>query len=165
MSDDFTVFLQTSTQLCIIMKSHDVISNVSAAIHHNSSVCCVRIGCHRSIRRHLVRFEFQVEFGCIYLISLNIVSSCSWFQQTRTGTYDYGPIQICCFFTFFFPSAARRSEKRKKVAGADLKRANIVKPNIAPQIAKFMGPTWDPPGSCRPQMGPMLAPWILLSGQ
>ena len=32
------------------------------------------------------------------------------------------------------------------------------------QIAKFMGPTWGPPGPCRPQMGPMLAPWILLSG-
>ena len=31
------------------------------------------------------------------------------------------------------------------------------------QIAKFMGPTWGPPGSCRPQMGPMLTPWILLS--
>ena len=28
----------------------------------------------------------------------------------------------------------------------------------------FMGPTWGPPGSCRPQMGPMLAPWTLLSG-
>ena len=32
------------------------------------------------------------------------------------------------------------------------------------QIAKFMGPTWGPPGPCRPQMGPMLAPWTLLSG-
>ena len=30
------------------------------------------------------------------------------------------------------------------------------------QIAKFMGPTWAPPGSCRPQMGPILAPWNLL---
>ena len=27
-----------------------------------------------------------------------------------------------------------------------------------------MGPTWDPPGSCRPQMVPMLALWTLLSG-
>ena len=27
-----------------------------------------------------------------------------------------------------------------------------------PQIAKFMGPTWDPAGSRWPQMGPMLAP-------
>ena len=31
------------------------------------------------------------------------------------------------------------------------------------QIAKLMGPTWGPHGSCRPQMGPMLAPWNLLS--
>ena len=37
-------------------------------------------------------------------------------------------------------------------------------PTVVSQIAKFMGPTWGPPGSCRPQMGPMLAPWTLLSG-
>ena len=35
---------------------------------------------------------------------------------------------------------------------------------IIPQIAIFMGPTWGPPGSCRPQMGHMLARWTLLSG-
>ena len=34
---------------------------------------------------------------------------------------------------------------------------------ILTQIATFMGPTWGPPGSCRPQMGLMLAPWTLLS--
>ena len=33
------------------------------------------------------------------------------------------------------------------------------------QIAEFMGPTCGPPGSCRPQMGPMLASWTLLSGK
>ena len=32
------------------------------------------------------------------------------------------------------------------------------------QIARFMGSTWGPPGSCRPPMGPTLAPWTLLSG-
>ena len=32
------------------------------------------------------------------------------------------------------------------------------------QIARFMGPTWDPPGADRTQVGPMLAPWTLLSG-
>ena len=32
------------------------------------------------------------------------------------------------------------------------------------QIARFMGPTRGPPGSCRPQMGPKLAHWTLLSG-
>ena len=33
------------------------------------------------------------------------------------------------------------------------------------RIANFMRPTWGPPGSCRPQMGPMLVPWTLLSGK
>ena len=32
------------------------------------------------------------------------------------------------------------------------------------QIARLMGPTWGPLGSYRPQMGPMWAPWNLLSG-
>ena len=41
----------------------------------------------------------------------------------------------------------------------------LLEENITTQIANFMGPTRGPPGSCRPQMGPMLAPWILLSEQ
>ena len=41
---------------------------------------------------------------------------------------------------------------------------NVICCLIATQIARSMGPTWGPPGSCRPQMGPMLAPWTLLSG-
>ena len=32
------------------------------------------------------------------------------------------------------------------------------------QTARIMGSTWGPTGPCRPQMGPMLAPWTLLSG-
>ena len=34
--------------------------------------------------------------------------------------------------------------------------------NIPIQIAKFMGPTWGPPGSCRTQMGPMLAQYLAI---
>ena len=30
--------------------------------------------------------------------------------------------------------------------------------------ARFMGPTWGPSGADRTQVGPMLAPWTLLSG-
>ena len=37
--------------------------------------------------------------------------------------------------------------------------------NMATQIAKLMGPTWGPPGSCRPQMGHMMAQWTLPSGE
>ena len=32
------------------------------------------------------------------------------------------------------------------------------------QIARFMWPTYGPPGSCRPQVSHMLATWTLLSG-
>ena len=32
-------------------------------------------------------------------------------------------------------------------------------------IARFMWPTWGPSGADRTQVGPMLAPWTLLSGQ
>ena len=35
---------------------------------------------------------------------------------------------------------------------------------IVPLIARFMGPTWGPSGADRTQVGPMLAPWTLLSG-
>ena len=31
------------------------------------------------------------------------------------------------------------------------------------QITRFMWPTWGPPGADRTQVGPMLAPWTLLS--
>ena len=33
-----------------------------------------------------------------------------------------------------------------------------------PLRARFMGPTWGPSGTDRTQVGPMLAPWTLLSG-
>ena len=32
-------------------------------------------------------------------------------------------------------------------------------------IARFMGPTWGPPGSPWPHVGPMQAPWTLWSGK
>ena len=32
------------------------------------------------------------------------------------------------------------------------------------QIARFTWPTWGPPVSCRPRVGPMLAQWTLLAG-
>ena len=41
---------------------------------------------------------------------------------------------------------------------------SVINRSLHTQITKSMGPTWGPSGSCQPQMGPMLAPWILLSG-
>ena len=36
--------------------------------------------------------------------------------------------------------------------------------SVTAQIARFMGPTWGLSGADRTQVGPMLAPWTLLSG-
>ena len=36
---------------------------------------------------------------------------------------------------------------------------------MVPLIARFMGPSWVPSGADRTQMGPMLAPWTVLSGR
>ena len=33
--------------------------------------------------------------------------------------------------------------------------------SLSALIDRFMGPTWDPPGADRTQVGPMLAPWTL----
>ena len=35
---------------------------------------------------------------------------------------------------------------------------------VPSQIARFMGPTFGPSGADRTQVGPMMAPWTLLSG-
>ena len=36
--------------------------------------------------------------------------------------------------------------------------------NKITQITRFMGPSWGSPGSCRPQVDPMLPAWTSLSG-
>ena len=39
-----------------------------------------------------------------------------------------------------------------------------LRPGKPTLMARFMGPTWGPSGADRTQVGPMLAPWTLLSG-
>ena len=41
---------------------------------------------------------------------------------------------------------------------------HIIQWDVITLKTRFMGPTWGPPGADRTQVGPMLAPWILLSG-
>ena len=55
------------------------------------------------------------------------------------------------------PTTGKEVASIRRVAGY------WVDPQATP-IARFMGPTWGPSGSDRTQMGPMLAPWTLLSG-
>ena len=45
-----------------------------------------------------------------------------------------------------------------------MQEARITSTYSSMMIARFMGPTWGPPGADRTLVGPMLAPWTLLSG-
>ena len=75
-------------------------------------------------------------------------------------------IQGCAFENVVCKMAAILSQPKsvKHQTSATVRMALLQIDNgcvRASQIAKFMGPTWGPPGSCRPQMGPMLAPCTL----
>ena len=45
----------------------------------------------------------------------------------------------------------------------EINRNSVIFLRWTSQTEKFKGTTWGPPGSCWPQMGPMLVPWTLLS--
>ena len=47
---------------------------------------------------------------------------------------------------------------------AAVNRSRDLVEHLKTPIAKFMGPTWGPPGADRTQVGPVLALWTLLSG-
>ena len=65
------------------------------------------------------------------------------------------------YFTYLYPSYLLLCQNTHPGTWAQVEEHHIM---AFPQIAKLMGPTWGPPVSCRPQMGPMLDPRTLLSG-
>ena len=50
------------------------------------------------------------------------------------------------------------------IRDSNLRIAVLANGPVPTLIARFMGPTWCPSGADRTQVGPMLAPWTLLSG-
>ena len=99
---------------------------------------------------------FQYRIGRSGVISTSHKQSRTririWKYSNRSEIWQ-ASLQPCC------PNAHRFS-KRYKIFNAQTRRFEALRDLMkTPQIARFMGPTWGPPGSCRPQMGPMLAPW------
>ena len=87
----------------------------------------------------------------LILINTSLMHSCLQRQVTKTCStnYMYSMVRICFV-------QKRSGPKRLKTSWQQQSRT---------QIAKFMEPAWAPPVSFRPQMGPMLFPWTLLSGK
>ena len=61
-------------------------------------------------------------------------------------------------------STYKNIERKMSIPLIFSQSTNIHRVHLTTQIARFMRPTWGPPGSFRPQVGPTLATWTLLSG-
>ena len=103
----------------------------------------------------------QKELIYLFLFYIPLYISCQPGQMTSSGsclTRDIGcPVFALVFLTGMLLFRGRAVVVRCHELDGELRKGS------ASQIARFTGPTWGPPGSCRSQMGPMLAPWTLLS--
>ena len=84
------------------------------------------------------------------------------------GTFSAIPWQPCCCIMWYFVNSRFYPYCRELGHYHSLPKNDMAGPlpvkYAGIQIARLMGPTWGPPGSCRSQISPMLAPWTLLSG-
>ena len=129
---------------------------------------------HKISKSEIVGYKWDMrrfpEFKVGYIIVLCITSSttCSGQQQNKHQSSTLRP----AFYwgnptvTGGFSSQIANSAGKMSILSQMFKhRINYVHQKCqTPQITKFMGSTWGPTGSCRPQVGPMLALLTLLSG-
>ena len=89
------------------------------------------------------------------------------FSQTNLLCKDN--VYVCQFYIEIIPPHPHHhphpqgQECRKRFHGITSPWLNDCN-GFATQLARFMGPTWGPSRADRTQVGPMLAPWTLLSG-
>ena len=84
---------------------------------------------------------------------------CCCIAETRNFTFLYNVIIYRMLKSLSRKTVLLKSNEILFSAYESLKLATVVGPSPTgkeAQIAKFMGPTWGPPGSFRTQMGPML---------
>ena len=91
------------------------------------------------------------KYDCIYRIREAAYGFC--FHESRKSSFTLWSYKSNQIFTRSLTSWNRRTND-----------AMYKSLTLKTQIAKFIGPTWGPPGSCRPQMGPFLAPWTCYQG-
>ena len=97
-------------------------------------------------------FTFTITYLYIYIYIYIYI-----YMDIHLSTYLYIHIHICVC-----------SWDRGRIHCLQILHQQSAQPrwkhSLYSQIAKFMGPICGPPVSSRPQMGPMLAPWTMLSG-
>ena len=136
----------------------------------------------------LLHFFFQkMRFHFLILFTIHTVFLCwiglAWWNFSQPRGYWWpasaghqGPWYWLCGTTMFLYSNGDSSYRSHLSVLTNDKKINIFfcvwriyirdctfnsRPSL---IARFMGTTWGPSGADRTQVGPMLAPWTLLSG-
>ena len=110
------------------------------------------------------------SFNCMYVLVKNKLQLLLKYMNKyhRSAMIMPSPIYIGCGRDLYFHHVNEKTffiglicyESRFKVSHLILcSRCHDI------PHSKVHGPTWGPSGSCWPQMGPMLDPWILLSGR
>ena len=116
---------------------------------------------HAECSNHLSYQGQTFAVPCLWTLGLAVMVT----QITTTWVYIQQSVQETTNKNHFWLSV-RRSHRwptgEAPVMRKDFQCHNVMS-WICSQIARFMGPPWGPPGPCRPQMGPMLVPWTLLS--
>ena len=116
---------------------------------------------NRNVSTIIWRYEMET-FSVLLTLLWGDTTSHRWITLTKSSNVG--------FHVFFNVSLNKRSNKQLIYVWFETPwcslwcHCNETFVFLCAQIAKFMGTTWGPPGSCRPQMGRMLAPWTLLSG-
>ena len=87
-----------------------------------------------------------------YLFRTKHSTSCIWLYSPCDG--------VTILKSYLFIYAPQLMPRKRDWQGIRTLMTNY----IQSLIARFMGPTWGHYGADRTQVGPMLAPWMLLSG-
>ena len=104
---------------------------------------------------------FLTNLFCGQLL-VNQLPEVTWYKMLQSELSDL--TWYCCHCSAWVSRIrSLRSDQGASLGVSDALSLVRDRP-VNTQIAPFMGPTWGPPGSCPPQVGPMIAPWTLLSG-
>ena len=94
------------------------------------------------------------------LFAVNVIS-CQ--DILRLGWWRSDVRRIFSLMTALLEAVTINREEDRKTCGSFPSFTSTSEKGGNP--ARSMWPTWGPPGCCRPQVGPTLSPWTLLSGK
>ena len=158
--------LHWPNQYLYIIGSNDMTSHVS-------SVNCNRKLCH-DINTGFVQWiskskpakhNFFLKVKAYFAVPLLTYRMYCWSvsHSKEQNDYTFSNPSLLLMYVYVFMLVETLSDDNSS-KGRNMREYKFLISGTNSQIARLMGPTLGPTGSCRPQMDPIFAPWTLLSG-